>query len=151
MNKGIKKPIIGAILLAALSLTAFSLPNPVVSTQIFKSAEANTNWKLAFLTGNHAQVVFMNVSPETNPKNEIGMETHPFDQVILLVQGHGEALLNGKKSVVKAGDLIFIPQGVEHNVINSSPKIPLKLISFYSNRDIPANAIYKNKAEESKE
>ncbi|HVV69324.1 MAG TPA: cupin domain-containing protein [Gammaproteobacteria bacterium] len=160
MIRGLKGKLLtlsAVVVLSTLSTTAFpsnsanpgsdEVYNPQVVGQIFKSAEANNNWKLAFLTGKNAQIVFMNVSPATNPQNEIGMETHPFDQVILLVQGSGKALLNGKESAIKAGDLIFIPQGIQHNIINSNPNLPLKLISFYSNRDIPANAAYKTKAE----
>lgn len=117
-----------------------------VTSQILEKAKANDNWKLAFATGKHAQVVFMNVSPSTNPANEIGMETHPFDQVILIVSGHGQAILNGKTSPVNSGDMIFIPQGTAHNVVNSDKQNPLKLISFYSNTDIPAGSVYKKKS-----
>jgi len=60
---------------------------PTVTHQLFEKAKANNNWKFAFVTGKHNQVVFMNISPSTNPKNEIGMEIHPFDQIILIVEG----------------------------------------------------------------
>lgn len=112
---------------------------------VFEEAKKNNNWKTAFATGEEAQVVFMNVSPLTNPKNEIGMEVHPFDQVILIVEGKGSAILNGKASAVKSGDMIFIPKGVKHNVVNSDNAKELKLISIYSRTDIPKGAIYKKK------
>lgn len=117
--------------------------NPMVAEKLFEKVKSNDNWKLAFATGKHAQVVFMNVSPQTNPKNEIGMETHAFDQVIIIVDGNGKVDLNGKISNVNAGDMIFIPEGTQHNVINLDPKKPLKLISFYTETDIPANSILK--------
>lgn len=93
----------------------------------------------------------MNVSPNTSPNNEIGMETHKFDQVIFIVEGKAKAVLNDKPSMVKSGDMIFIPQEVSHNVINLNKNKPLKIISFYSDMDIPANAIYKKKSDEPKE
>ncbi len=68
-------------------------------------AKNNENWKLALVTGKDAQVVFMNITPENNPNNDIGIETHQFDQVIFVAK----SVLNGKKSTVKAGDMIFIP------------------------------------------
>lgn len=118
----------------------------MITAQILKEAEKNDNWKRAFATGKHAQIVFMNISPETNPANEIGMEVHPFDQVIILITGKGKAILNGKESFVKEGDMIFIPEGTSHNVINLDKK-PLKIISFYSSMDIPENSIFKKSSD----
>lgn len=120
---------------------------PIVVEQIFDKAKKNTNWKLAFATGKAAQVVFMNVSPSTNPANEIGLETHKFDQVIFIAEGHAKVILNGAESEAKAGDMIFVPQGVAHNVINLNDKQSLKVFSVYSSTDIPANSTYKKKSD----
>jgi len=117
--------------------------SPVITNQIFQAAKKNDNWKFAAVTGKNAQVVFMSVSPQTNPKNEIGMETHKFDQVIFIAEGNAKAVLNDKTSIVKSGDMIFIPQGTPHNVINLNSNKPLKIISVYSETDIPANSVYK--------
>lgn len=126
--------------------------NGVVIEQVFNKVHSNDNWKSAFLTGKHAQIVFMNIAPSTNSKNEIGMEVHPFDQVILVVEGNGKAILSGKTWVIKPGDLIFIPQGVHHNIINLTPNnASMKIISFYSSQDIPAKAVYPKKINEPKE
>lgn len=122
--------------------------SPTVTHQVVELAKKNDNWKEAVLTGKHNQVVFMNVSPHTNPKNEIGMETHPFDQIIFIAEGSGKAELNGKISSVKAGDMIFIPEGTDHNVINTNRKKGLKIISVYSDTDIPANSVIKTKENE---
>ncbi len=124
---------------------------PKVVHQFFEVASKNNNWKTAFATGKHEQIVFMNISPLTNPHNEIGMETHPFDQVILIVEGKGNALLNGKSSEVNRGDMIFIPKGTPHNVINLGKEKALKLISFYSDTDIPEGSVYRKKADESQD
>lgn len=120
-----------------------------VYPQMLEKAKINNNWKVAFATASHGQVVFMNISKETNPKNEIGMETHPFDQVILVVEGNGKALLDGKTSNVQTGDMIFIPQGTSHNVVNLNNDKSLKIISFYSSNDIAANTVYQKKSDES--
>lgn len=124
---------------------------PTVTHHIFENAKKNENWKLAFLTGKNAQVVFMTITPKTNPNNEIGMETHKFDQIIFIAEGNAKTVLNGKSSIVKSGDLIFIPQGTAHNVINLNANKPLKIISVYSNTDIPANSAFKKKSDEPKE
>jgi quercetin dioxygenase-like cupin family protein len=120
---------------------------PMVAADTFAQANKNDNWKFAFATGEQAQVVFMSVTPDTNPNNEIGSETHKFDQVIFVTEGEGEAVLNGKTSALRKGDMIFIPLGTVHNVINLHKDKPLKIISVYSNTDIPAGAVYPKKAD----
>lgn len=121
---------------------------PIVTKHFFEEAKKNKNWKTAFATGNQEQIVFMNISPFTNPNNEIGMEVHPFDQVIIIVEGEAQAILDKKSSAVKEGDMLFIPKGTSHNVVNLGKENELKIISFYSQTDIPKDAIYKTKADE---
>lgn len=154
--KGIKKTFISTLLSTLIATSSFASSeeslvdnkiNAVISPKIFEMAKRNENWKLALVTGKDAQVVFMNITPKTNPNNEIGMETHKFDQVIFVVEGQAKSVLNGKNSTVTAGDMIFIPQGIPHNFINLNAKKPFKIISVYSSTDIPENAIYKHKSD----
>ena len=119
---------------------------PFVAHQFIEEAKKNSAWKRAFATAKHEQIVFMCVSPLTCENNEIGMEVHPFDQVILIVEGSGKTILNGNETAFKVGDLIFIPEGTEHNVINQGKE--LKLISFYSATDIPDGAVFPTKSDE---
>jgi quercetin dioxygenase-like cupin family protein len=148
---GIKKSLIAGILAAScvngLSFASNAQSHAEVSSQVFDKVKQNDNWKLAFLTAKDAQIVFMNISPDTNPNNEIGVETHKFDQIIFVVEGNGKAILDGKTTMVKSGDMIFIPQGIEHNVINSNAKKPLKILSVYSSTDIPVNSAFKKKSD----
>ncbi len=141
------RPAILTILMTSLftsaAVFADSTISAVVASHIFDKVNKNNNWKTAFVTGKSAQVVFMSVSPKTNAKNEIGMETHKFDQVIFVTEGNAKVILDGKESIVKAGDMIFIPEGVAHNVINLNHDKPLKILSVYSSTDVPANASYK--------
>lgn len=149
MKEGIKK-FINTTFLALIIIPVHSFANKVnavINPKIFEDAKQNDNWKTAFLTGKHAQIVFMNVSPKTNPNNEIGMETHKFDQIIFVVEGQAKSSLNGKESTVKKGDMIFIPEGVAHNFVNLSTEKPFKIISIYSDTDIPADSIYKKKSD----
>jgi len=154
--KGIKLAFTSTLLSTFIATSSFAnsaesvvdnKTNAVVSPKIFEMAKGNENWKLALVTGKDAQVVFMNITPKTNPNNEIGMETHKFDQVIFVVEGQAKSVLNGKNSTVSAGDMIFIPQGIAHNFINLSSTKPFKIISVYSATDIPENAKYKHKSD----
>ncbi len=149
MQKNAKK--LASILLVLFSSATLyaDQTEPMVVQQLLEKAKKNTNWKVAVATADHEQVVFMNVSPSTNPDNEIGMEVHPFDQAILIVDGNAKAILNGEATTVKSGDMIFIPEGTKHNVINLNKNKPLKLISFYSENDIPESSKFKVKADES--
>jgi len=156
-TKGIKIVFFSTLLVSGLispflfaspeKTTVNSKINAVISPKVFEMAKKNENWKLALVTGKEAQVVFMNITPKTNPDNEIGIETHQFDQVIFVVEGQAKSVLNGKSSTVTAGDMIFIPQGVPHNFINLNAKKPFKIISIYSATDIPENAAYKHKSD----
>lgn len=157
ITHGIKLFLVSAALVPLLSFASTD-NKPVddkltatIAPQIFEIAKKNENWKQAFKTGKEAQVVFMNVTPKTNPKNEIGMETHKFDQVIFVVEGKAKSVLNDKNSTVKAGDMVFIPQGVPHNFINLDSKKPFKIISIYSATDIPEKSAYKQMSDVPKE
>lgn len=139
-----------ATLLTSLLITTLSCASSekntaanAIAPQVFEIAKKNEYWKQAYITGKHAQVVFMTINTKTNPKNEIGMESHQFDQVIFVVQGRATAIINNKKSLVKEGDLIFIPQGTPHNFINLNGTKAFKIISIYSATDIPENSKYK--------
>lgn len=120
-----------------------------IISNVFKMANENNNWKKSVITGKEAQVVYMSVSSYTNPKNEIGVEKHQFDQVIFVVEGKAKANLNGKISIVKSGDLIFVPKGFQHNFVNLNAATPFKIISVYSNTDMPKNTTFKTKADAS--
>lgn len=157
MRNAIKKKTALVLVLFTIALMAKKSINaleddgglqPMVVPQFIEEARKNSNWKTAFATGKDEQIVFMNVSPFTNPNNEIGLEVHSFDQVILIVEGKGKAILNGKTSPIKDGDMIFIPQRTAHNIINLDTKKAMKLISFYSATDIPKGAVYKTKADQ---
>lgn len=121
---------------------------PMISEHVFEKTRDNTNWKMALETGKEAQVVLMSVSPDTNPDNEIGMETHEFDQVIFVIEGNANAILNGKTTPVKVGDMIFIPLGTAHNIVNLNKDRPLKILSVYSGTDIPADSVYKTMSDD---
>ncbi len=158
MNANIKILLSALLSIGIISTSVFAdkqepspkAVKPVVVPTLFKEAAKNNSWKKAFITGKNAQVVFMSVSSKTNPNNELGEETHPFDQIIFVAKGNGKATIAGKTTTIKTHDMIFVPQGVVHNVVNQSKKKELKLVSIYSNKDIPEKTTYQTKADEEK-
>lgn len=102
----------------------------------------NNNFRKVLFTAKKCQLVLMSLKP----LEDIGMETHRgVDQFIRIEKGHGVVILNGKKMEIKDGSAIVIPAGIEHNVINTSKRIALKLYTIYSPPEHPEGTIIKNK------
>jgi mannose-6-phosphate isomerase-like protein (cupin superfamily) len=120
---------------------------PMVVRHVFEKTNFNENWKVPLATGEETQVVIMSVSPKTNPQNEVGTETHAFDQVIFIISGQAKVILDKKEHLVKKGDMIFVPLGTPHQIINLNQDKPLKLMSVYSQKDMP-DVIFKKQADE---
>lgn len=89
----------------------------------------NNNFRQVLYTGKHCQLVLMSLLPN----EEIGMEVHEEnDQFFRFEQGVGKVLIDGNECEVGDGDVIIVPAGAEHNVINTSSEESLKLYTIYS-------------------
>lgn len=95
---------------------------------VVELAKANDMFRKVLITGEHMQLVLMAI-----PAGEaIGGETHEgHDQVLVFVEGTGEAKIGDVETAVKAGDISFVPSGVFHNFINTGEGA-LKLYTLYS-------------------
>jgi mannose-6-phosphate isomerase-like protein (cupin superfamily) len=61
--------------------------------------------------------------------------------------GEGKVIMNGEEKEFKEGDAIIVPAGTEHNVVNTSESVTLKLYTVYSPPNHPDGTINKDKAE----
>lgn len=52
---------------------------------------------------------------------DIGDEVHTVDQALTFTSGLGKATINGKDQEVKAGDLMVVPAGTQHQFVNTGP------------------------------
>jgi len=102
----------------------------------------NTDFRREILTGKHSQLVLMSIEPG----EEIGAETHHVDQVLTFVAGEGEAVLDGRKSAVKANTVVVVPAGTEHNFINTG-RTALKLWTIYAPPEEEPGTLHRTKAE----
>lgn len=102
----------------------------------------NNNFRREIATNEHSQLVLMSIEPG----DEIGEETHDVDQILVFVQGTGEAVLNGARSGVVTNQLVIVPAGTLHNFINTGNE-PLKLYTVYSPPEEEPGTIHKDKAE----
>ncbi|MCE9507897.1 MAG: cupin domain-containing protein [Alphaproteobacteria bacterium] len=94
---------------------------------IEKLTEENTNFRRVLYTGHNLQLVLMTLPPGC----DIGAEVHEDrDQFFRIEKGAGEVWIDGKCNKVKADDAVIVPQGAEHNVVNTG-KEPLHLYTIY--------------------
>jgi mannose-6-phosphate isomerase-like protein (cupin superfamily) len=104
----------------------------------------NANFRKVIFTAPHSQLVLMSLLPN----EEIGMEVHAnVDQFFRFEAGEGKAVLDGEEIVFKANDVVIVPAGTNHNIINTSATVPLKLYTIYSPANHPDGVIHATKAE----
>ncbi len=66
------------------------------------------------------------------PGEEIGEEIHEGnDQFFRFEQGKGQCIIDGNKYEIADGDVIIIPSGAKHNVINTGSD-SLKMYTIYT-------------------
>lgn len=88
----------------------------------------NNHFRKVLYTSAHMQLVLMSLLPG----EEIGEEIHDEnDQFFRFEQGTGACFIDGNKYPVADGDVIIIPSGAKHNVINTGAN-SLKMYTIYA-------------------
>jgi mannose-6-phosphate isomerase-like protein (cupin superfamily) len=96
---------------------------------IEKSTLENNNFRKVLYTAKHMQLILMSLKPG----EEIGAEIHKnSDQFFRFEGGSGKCIIDGNEYQVKDGDVIIVPAGAEHNVINTRNSIELKMYTIYA-------------------
>lgn len=104
----------------------------------------NNNFRKVLYTGKFSQLVVMSLLPG----EEIGEEVHDHvDQFFRFEVGEGKAILDGEEVLFAADDVVIIPAGVRHNIINTSATETLKLYTIYSPANHPDGTVHTTKAE----
>ncbi|MCS7201097.1 MAG: cupin domain-containing protein [Patescibacteria group bacterium] len=89
----------------------------------------NENFRKVIYTSKYSQIVLMSLKPG----EEIGEEIHPEnDQFFRFESGQGKVIIDGNEYLVGDGDVVIVPVGAKHNVINISETEDLKLYTIYS-------------------
>jgi mannose-6-phosphate isomerase-like protein (cupin superfamily) len=81
---------------------------------------------------------------------DIGDEIHTVDQILTFTSGTALAQVGGKEQNVKAGDLVIVPAGTQHQFINTGPT-PLILYTVYSAAEHKPTTVHKTKADGDRE
>jgi mannose-6-phosphate isomerase-like protein (cupin superfamily) len=110
---------------------------------VMRLAREGDDFRRELATGPHSQVVVMTLQPG----EEIGEEVHEdADQVLLFVEGEGEAVLEGERHPVRAEQLVLVAGGTRHNFVNTGDG-PLRLVSVYTPPEHPEGTVHRTKAE----
>jgi len=113
-----------------------------MTVPILRKTLENDAYRQVLITGKECQVVMMCIAPG----EEIGAEVHDdHDQVLVFLEGTGQAVLNGKITPVGPNDLTFVHAGVEHNFINTGDR-PLRLFTMYAPPEHAAGERHGDKA-----
>ena len=117
------------------------------TTNLERDTLDNEDYRRVLYTGRHTQLVLMTLQLG----EEIGRETHRgHDQFIRIEAGSGVAVLDGEETRLSDGVVVVIPDGAEHNVINTGDT-PLRLYTLYSPPEHPDGTVHPTKADEADE
>lgn len=98
-------------------------------TDMERDALENSNYRKVLYTGEHMQLVLMSLKPG----EEIGDEIHlKSDQFFRFEQGKGRCTVNETVYEVSSGDIVLVPAGAKHNVLNTDATTDLKLYTIYA-------------------
>jgi mannose-6-phosphate isomerase-like protein (cupin superfamily) len=110
---------------------------------IVELAKGNDAFRREVATSRHSQVVVMTVPPG----EEIGEEVHEeTDQLLVIVEGECQAVLEGRTSQVGPNQLVLVQAGTRHNFVNTGPA-PLRLVTVYAPPEHPPGTVHRTKAE----
>jgi mannose-6-phosphate isomerase-like protein (cupin superfamily) len=113
------------------------------SVDILGVARSNQDFRRVIDTGEHSQLVAMTIPAG----GEIGEEVHPHvDQILIFLEGRGEAVLEGRPSPIEPNDLVFVKAGTRHNFVNTGDG-PLRLITVYAPPEHPPGTVHRTKEE----
>jgi len=108
---------------------------------IKKAAKDNDFFRKVLVTGTKSQLVLMSL----RPGEEIGAEVHKVDQILYVVDGEGKVVLDGIDKEFEKGEIVFVPAGVQHNVINTDDE-PMKLFTIYAPPQHAPGTVHRTKA-----
>lgn len=98
-------------------------------TNIEKDTTENKNFRKVVYTGQHLQLVLMSLKVGEDIGEEVHKDT---DQFFRFESGSGKCLIDGHEYRVKDGDVIVVPAGAKHNVINTNTEEELKMYTIYA-------------------
>ncbi len=115
---------------------------PTFNKDILELVRENPHFLKEIVTNEFTQVAMMSIEPGS----DIGEEVHEADQVLIVVEGSGEVVLNRQHSPVQADSLVVVPAGTRPNIINKG-RVPVKLYTLFAPPAEAPGTRYETKAE----
>lgn len=110
---------------------------------VFTAARASDDFRRVLATAKHTQLVIMTIPPG----GEIGTEVHRgIDQVLVVLDGTGKSVLDGREYPIGSGTAVLVPEGTEHNFVNTGED-PLRIITVYGPPDHRPGTVHHTKAD----
>jgi mannose-6-phosphate isomerase-like protein (cupin superfamily) len=108
---------------------------------IVQAARENEAFRREVVSADHSQLVVMTIPVG----GEIGEEVHEHvDQILIFVDGDGEAVLEGRRSSIGPNDLVFVKAGTRHNFVNTGDR-PLRVVTVYAPPEHPPGTVHATK------
>ena len=105
---------------------------------------SNKNFRQVLHTSKSFQLVLMCLEPN----QEIGYEVHETnDQFFRFEKGQGKAFVDDASYDLNDGDVLIVPMGAKHNIINVSESEPLLFYTLYSPPHHKDKTIHRTKSE----
>jgi mannose-6-phosphate isomerase-like protein (cupin superfamily) len=119
------------------------MPRTPYIGNIVNETKQNAFFRRVLYTGDKSQLVVMDIKPG----EDVGMETHAHvEQTLFFLSGTGMAVLDGVETPIKAGDVVVVPPGTEHDFVNTGND-SLKIYTIYSPPNHFDGRIHKTKAD----
>jgi mannose-6-phosphate isomerase-like protein (cupin superfamily) len=107
-----------------------------------KIAKRSSDFRRVIATGARSQMVLMTLAPG----EEIGSEVHPeTDQILFVLDGEGRAVVEGHERKVEENDVVFVPAGAEHNLVNTDDDEDLKIVTVYAPPEYAEGTVHSTK------
>lgn len=127
------------IMIGAVMLTGCILMLDAVQAQ--QSGSKRTNLQRHDLSAPSREVVQVRV--DFDPGYAAQMHTHPGEEIIYVIEGTLEYEIGGKKSTVKAGDVLFVPAETPHTAKNVGSDNGAELATYIVEKGKPLSTIVK--------
>lgn len=120
----------------------------MIFENIKELTKENDNFRKVIYTGKHSQLVLMSLLPG----EDIGEEVHEeSDQILFIIEGKGEAHVDGETTPIQKKSVIYVPAGTLHNITNTDSEEKMKLYTVYAPAVHADGTIHATKADAMKE
>lgn len=72
---------------------------------------------------------------EIDPNHRIGSHRHDAGETVLLLAGRARAVVGHEERAIEPGDLVHVPAGVPHDVVNEGD-VKLELVGFFAKAEV---------------